>query len=107
MFHSPPARWLALLSLAAASAAMAQSTPSDVPPLQHDHAQHHAQDHRTPASLPYASAFDGYRPFADAEPTGWRQANETVAARDPHAGHAMPMPGMSNMPGMAHGKDSR
>ncbi|MDH6590364.1 hypothetical protein M2165_000253 [Variovorax sp. TBS-050B] len=99
MFHSSPARWLAVIPIAAAAlAAAAQPTPAPAA--------------RAPAVPAYKSAFEGYQPFADAQPIPWKEANETVhrrggwrayakeaagpseggAAADPHAGHARPAP---------------
>ncbi len=108
MFHSSPAAWLALLFVVAVPAAQAQT--QDAPPAhhhsQHDHQNHqnheahrnHAGDRAQPAAaaLPYKSAFDSYRPFADEEPVPWQQANQAVAPKgddpkDPHVGHSMPM----------------
>ena len=60
MFHSSPAGWLALLSAFAALSAAAQPAPT-VPD--------------------YKSALEGYRPFADAKPIPWKEANETVYRR--------------------------
>jgi hypothetical protein len=40
----------------------------------------------------YRSAFEGYRPFADAELRDWRRSNEEVGAAGGHAGH-QPAPG--------------
>ena len=106
MFHSSPAGWLALLSAFAALSAAAQPAPT-VPD--------------------YKSALEGYRPFADAKPIPWKEANETVyrrggwqayakdaaestssaaaeqrkgAAAEPQAqpGHAMPMPAAKEKP---------
>ncbi|MDQ0025069.1 hypothetical protein J2X90_002875 [Variovorax paradoxus] len=106
MFHSSPAGWLALLSAFAALSAAAQPAPT-VPD--------------------YKSALEGYRPFADAKPIPWKEANETVyrrggwqayakeaaestrsaaaeqrkgTAAEPqaHQGHAMPMPAAKEKP---------
>ena len=103
MFTSSPARWLAALPALAAMAALAQ--PSDASPT--------SRAATTSPSLPFRSAMDGYKPFADEKAIPWQQANETVYQRggwrayakeaaaaspnapvegpDPHAGHAMPM----------------
>ena len=35
----------------------------------------------------YRSAFTDYKPFAEQEPSGWREANEEVGAAGGHAGH--------------------
>lgn len=96
MFHSSLARWLAVLTALASSAAMAQSLPA-------------SSGSPTPSGLPaYKSAFEGYRPFADEKATSWRQANETVYdrggwqayaksasmdsdAKPGHSGHSMQM----------------
>ena len=106
MFHSLPAACLALLSAFAALSAAAQPAPT-VPD--------------------YKSALEGYRPFVDARPIPWKEANETVyrrggwqayakdaaestssaaaeqrkgAAAEPQAqpGHAMPMPAAKEKP---------
>jgi len=86
MFHFPPARWLAALSVVGAAGALAQGAPPE------------------PPALPYRSAFEGYRPHGQEKPVAWNEANETVHQRggwrayakeaapgvdaDPHAGHA-------------------
>ncbi|MDQ0572157.1 hypothetical protein QFZ42_003991 [Variovorax paradoxus] len=123
MFHSSPARWLAVFPAMAALAAMAQ-TPPDTAPAPAAPAPGAA----APAVLTYKSAFDGYRPFADEEPVPWKEANETVrqrggwqayakeaagtgaagtepaaqAASDApaaaHQGHTMPMPAKKEQP---------
>lgn len=110
MFHPLPALRLALLSLLASGAAVAQThvhSHSDAP----SHAHAHAHATAEPAPLAYGSAFDGYRPFADDKPIPWTQANGAaehsaghsgmtaapaagsagIGRPDPHAGHAMPM----------------
>lgn len=84
-----PARWLATLSALAALNAWAQPVP---PPAQ--------------PALPYRSAFEGYRPFAEEKVASWKEANDTVGriggwrayarqaqepkAAAPHAGHGKP-----------------
>jgi hypothetical protein len=35
----------------------------------------------------FRSAFEGYRPFAEAEPRDWRKSNEDVGKAGGHAGH--------------------
>lgn len=35
----------------------------------------------------YRSAFEGYRPYAEAEPRDWRKVNEEVGNAAGHAGH--------------------
>lgn len=112
MRHPSPASWLALpllLSLAsgAALAQMHVHSHSDAPAP----APAHATAEPAPSPLAYRSAFDGYRPFADGQPTSWTEANAVAALGaahsatsaepaagsaaagkpDPHAGHAMPM----------------
>jgi hypothetical protein len=104
MFTFLPARWLAALPALAALAAGAQTGPSPVPAIAAEPA----------AALPFRSAMDGYKPFADEKPIPWKEANETVHQRggwrayakqsageaddkssggaDPHAGHSMSMP---------------
>lgn len=117
MFHSSPARWLAVFPAMATLAAVAQPVPASVS--------------ATPASAPtvltYKSAFEGYRPFSDEKPIPWKEANDTVyrrggwqayakeasstgaateaespkggaAAPAAPPGHAMPMPGMPGTP---------
>lgn len=94
MSHAVPACWLAVLFALASPPALAQEAAPAA------------------ASVPaFRSAFEGYQPFADAQPMPWRAANETVRARggwkayareaaepapaatpDPHAGHAPPQP---------------
>ncbi|BEP39393.1 hypothetical protein GmRootV59_57640 (plasmid) [Variovorax sp. V59] len=103
MFHSLPARWLAVFpAVAAALAAAAQ--PASVPSADEGAAG-------APTALSYRSAFEGYRPFTDDKPIPWKQANETVRQRGgwkayaeeaaggsasdapaAHQGHTMPMP---------------
>lgn len=101
MFTSSPAAWLASLTTFVAFSAGAQTAPSASAPS--------AQ----PNPLPYSSAMDGYKPFADEKAIPWKAANETVnrrggwrayakeaggessetmtpAASNPHAGHSMP-----------------
>jgi hypothetical protein len=108
MFHSLPARWLAVLpAMAAALAAAAQPAPAPAP-----RAEEAAT--RAPTTLSYKSALEGYRPFTDDKPIPWKEANETVRQRGgwkayaeeaaggaggsasetpaAHQGHAMPMP---------------
>ena len=104
MFTFLPARWLAALPALAALAAGAQTGPAPVP----------AMAEKPAAALPFRSAMDGYKPFADEKPVPWKEANETVhqrggwrtyakerageaddkssGAADPHAGHSMSMP---------------
>lgn len=41
----------------------------------------------TERPIEYRSAFEGFRPFAAAEPRDWRKANEAVGAAGGHAGH--------------------
>ncbi|VTU44684.1 hypothetical protein [Variovorax sp. RA8] len=105
MSFSSPARWLAALPALVALTAIAQTAPapSEPPPTQ-------------PPTLPYRSAFEGYRSYAEEKAIPWKEANDTVhlrggwrayakevseatspvdgppakAASDPHAGHAMP-----------------
>ena len=38
----------------------------------------------------YRSAFEGYRPFTDAEARDWRKANEQTGALGGHKGHVAP-----------------
>ena len=105
MFHSLPARWLAVLpAMAAALAAAAQPAPAPAP-----RAEEAAT--RAPTTLSYKSALEGYRPFTDDKPIPWKEANETVRQRGgwkayaeetagggaseapaAHQGHPMPMP---------------
>lgn len=105
MFHSLPARWLAVLpAMAATLAAVAQPAPAPAP--RAEEAAAHA-----PPTLSYKSALEGYRPFTDDKPIPWKEANETVRQRGgwkayaeeaagggaadapaAHQGHAMPMP---------------
>ena len=69
MFTSSPAPWLACLTTFVALTAGAQNSQGPTPvPSQ------------TPA-LPYRSAMEGYKPFADEKPTPWRAANTTVDQR--------------------------
>lgn len=69
MFTSSPAPWLACLTTFVALTAGAQNSQGPAPvPTQ------------TPA-LPYNSAMEGYKPFADEKPTPWRAANATVDQR--------------------------
>lgn len=74
-------RKTALVALAlAAGAAAAQDAPRPDP--------------RDPsAAVPptaYRSAFEGYRPFADAQVQDWRKANEQAGALGGHKGHVAP-----------------
>ena len=105
MFHSLPARWLAVLpAMAAALAAAAQPAPAPAPRAE-EAAAH------VPTTLSYKSALEGYRPFTDDKPIPWKEANETVRQRGgwkayaeetagggaseapaAHQGHTMPMP---------------
>ena len=101
MFSSSPAAWLASFTTFVALSAGAQTAPpAGAPSAQ-------------PNPLPYNSAMEGYKPFADEKAIPWKAANETVnsrggwrayakeasgepsepmkpAALDPHAGHSMP-----------------
>ena len=114
MFHSSPARWLAVLPAMAALAAIAQ------PASDAAQAPAAAAPEAAPAVPAYKSALEGYRPFTDEKPIPWKEANETVRQRggwqayakeaagdgaagtDPakgapdapaaHQGHTMPMP---------------
>lgn len=111
MFHSSPARWLAVLPAMAALAAGAQPAP----------ANSGAAEASTPPVLTYKSALEGYRPFADEKPIPWKEANETVYRRGgwqayakeasgtgaadatkgaaaAQAGHSMPMPAEKEKP---------
>ncbi|KWT97258.1 MULTISPECIES: hypothetical protein [unclassified Variovorax] len=106
MFHSSPARWLAALPAIVALSAIAQTAPAPSSTPQSD-----------PPDLPFRSAFEGYKPYADEKAIPWKEANETVYQRggwrayakdaseegagenappkpgaDPHAGHSMPAP---------------
>ena len=48
---------------------------------QHHHHQHHHKPPAaaaTPAPLPYASALQGYQPFADEKVRSWKESNATV-----------------------------
>ncbi len=73
----PASRPAALAAALFAAAAAAQSPPAAAP-------------------LPYRSAFEGYRPFADQEVAPWKQANDEVGriggwrayAREAHAAPA-------------------
>ena len=38
-------------------------------------------------AVEYRSAFEGYRPYAEAELRDWRKSNEEVGAAGGHAGH--------------------
>jgi hypothetical protein len=67
---------LALLALAASGVA-AQQKPRPDPA---DPAARAAPD-------AYRSAFEGYRPFADAELARWREANEEMRRLGGHVGH--------------------
>ncbi|OUM00446.1 hypothetical protein [Variovorax sp. JS1663] len=105
MSFSSPARWLAALPAIVALTAVAQTAPapSEPPPTNLP-------------TLPYRSAFEGYRSYADEKAIPWKEANETVYQRggwrayakeaseqgagetatpkpgaDPHAGHSTPM----------------
>lgn len=71
MFHSSPARWLAVFPAMAALAAGAQPAP----------ANSGTDAASTPPALTYKSALEGYRPFADEKPIPWKEANETVYRR--------------------------
>ena len=101
MFTSSPAAWLASLTIfVALSAPALAATPAAAPSAQ-------------PNPLPYSSAMDGYKPFADEKAIPWKAANETVNSRggwrayareasgespeamnpgasNPHRGHPMP-----------------
>ena len=69
MFHSSPARWLAVFPAMAALTAVAQPAPSSTAPTA------------APPVLSYRSAFEGYQPFADEKPIPWKEANDTVHRR--------------------------
>jgi hypothetical protein len=75
MFHSSPARWLAVFPAMAALAAMAQTPPDAAP------APAAAAPAAAPPVLTYKSAFEGYRPFTDEKAVPWKEANETVRQR--------------------------
>jgi hypothetical protein len=60
-----PALWLGLFSITAGCAAFAQQQP---PPGQSASQQ----------AVPYRSALDGYRPFADQSVAPWKESNEAV-----------------------------
>lgn len=128
MFHSLPARWLAVFPAMAAVAALAQpaSAPSIAAGAPAPAPAGAAATDGSPPVLTYKSAFEGYRPFADEKPIPWREANETVyrrggwqayakeaagtgstedappkgaaAAPPVHSGHTMPMPEMKEKP---------
>jgi len=66
----------ALLALAAGSVA-AQQKPRPDP----------ADPAAPTAPGTYRSAFEGYRPFADAEVERWREANEEMQRLGGHVGH--------------------
>ena len=69
MSTSSPAPWLACLTTFVALTAGAQHSQGSTPaPSQ------------APA-LPYTSAMEGYKAFADETPTPWRAANTTVDQR--------------------------
>lgn len=62
-----------------------------------------ARDPRAKAPpVEYRSAFEGYRPYAEAELRDWRKSNEEVGAAGGHAGHK---PGQG--PGAATSKPQR
>ena len=68
---------LCALGMIVASAAFGQGAPAADP-----------EDPAAPAPpLAYRSAFDGYKPFADEDVAGWREANDEVRAAGGHAGH--------------------
>lgn len=71
MFHSSPARWLAVFPAMATLAAMAQPVPA---PSGNAPAA-------APPALTYKSALEGYQPFADEKSVPWKEANETVYRR--------------------------
>lgn len=71
MFPSSPARWLAVLPVMAALAAMAQPAP----------APSGTAPSAAPPTLSYKSAFEGYQSFADEKPIPWKKANDTVQRR--------------------------
>ena len=127
MFHSLPARGLAVFPAMAAAAAMAQpASPPSIAPAPAPAPASAAAIDGSPPVLTYKSAFEGYRPFADEKPIPWREANETVyrrggwqayakeasstgsaqdespkgaaAAPPAHSGHSMPMPEKKEMP---------
>jgi hypothetical protein len=75
MFHSSPARWLAVFSAMAALVATAQPAPDAA------QAPAAAAPEAAPAVLTYKSALEGYRPFTDEQPIPWKEANETVRQR--------------------------
>ena len=66
------------LAMAFAGIAAAQSAPQPDP---RDRAA------RVP-DVTYRSAFEGYRAFADQDPSDWRKANEEVGAAGGHRGHS-------------------
>lgn len=69
MFTFSPAPWLACLTTFVALTAGAQNSHGSAPaPGQ-------------APSLPYNSAMEGYKAFADEKPTPWRTANTTVEQR--------------------------
>ncbi len=71
MFHSSPARWLAVFPALAALAVMAQ--PASAAAV--------AASAPAPATLTYKSALEGYKPFTDGKAITWKEANETVYRR--------------------------
>lgn len=79
-----------LLALNAGSA-IAQANPQQTPSSTQD-------------SLPgvaYESAFKGYRPYVDPEPTRWREANDEMGRLNGHVGHlpgSVPPRGASGNP---------
>lgn len=103
MSFSSPAHWLAALPALVALTAVAQTAPAEPSPTQ-------------PPTLPYRSAFEGYRSYAQEKAIPWKEANDTVhqrggwrayakeageasspredappkASSDAHSGHAMP-----------------
>ncbi|MEJ8859502.1 hypothetical protein WKW79_33400 [Variovorax robiniae] len=72
MFHPLPAVWLAAPLAALAVGAAAQPAPDPAGA---------ATSAAAPATLPYISAFEGYRSFKDEKPVPWREANETAYRR--------------------------
>ncbi len=77
MHSLSPAHWAFALCALFALPALAQVTPPPAAPAPTGSASA-ATAQGTPAALPYASAFEGYLPFADEKLRPWKESNTTV-----------------------------
>jgi len=52
--------------------------------------------------MEFRSAFEGYRPHAEAEPRDWRKSNDAVGAARGHTGHQPAKPAKPENPESPH-----